>query len=189
MQNTQNEKMIEAVLFASGYPVTYAKLSDILGMTLSEAKKAVEDFAKRYNDPANERGIQLITYDKSCQLCSKEEYAEVIKDVLGIRRGGSLSASSLEVLALVAYNQPVTRAYVEQIRGVDCSYALSSLQDKGLIDVKGRLDVPGKPFLYVTTDDFLRCFGLSSLKELPPIEHFTQPVDDEQILLEMEDVD
>lgn len=187
MQNTQNEKIIEAVLFASGYPVTYAKLSDLLGMTPSEAKRTVEDFAQRYNAPENKRGIQLITYDKSCQLCSKEEYAEYIKDVLGIRRGGSLSASSLEVLAIISYHQPVTRAYIEQIRGVDCSYAISSLQDKGLIDVKGRLDVPGKPFLYVTTEDFLRCFGLSSLSELPPMEHFTHTVEDEQILLEMED--
>ena len=187
MQNTQNEKIIEAVLFAAGYPVSYAKLSDLLGMTPSETKKTVEDYAKRYNDPENGRGIQLITYDKSCQLCSKEEYAEYIKDVLGIRRGGSLSASSLEVLAIISYHQPVTRAYIEQIRGVDCSYALSSLQDKGLIDVKGRLDVPGKPFLYVTTEDFLRCFGLSSLSELPPMEHFTHVTEDEQILLEMED--
>ncbi len=187
MSNKQNDKIIEAVLFAAGYPVTYAKLSDLLGLTPSETKKSVEEFAKRYNDPKNDRGIQLVTYDKSCQLCSKEEYAEYIKDVLGIRKGGSLSASSLEVLAIVSYHQPVTRAYVEQIRGVDCSYALSSLQDKGLIDVKGRLDVPGKPFLYVTTDDFLRCFGLSSLGELPPIEHFTHTVEDEQILLDMGD--
>lgn len=187
MEFTQNEKIIEAVLFAAGYPVSYAKLSDLLGLTPSEAKKEVEQFAQKFNAPEQGRGIQLVTYDKSCQLCSKEEYAEYIKDVLGIRRGGTLSASSLEVLAIIAYHQPVTRAYVEQIRGVDCSYAISSLQDKGLIDVKGRLDVPGKPFLYVTTEDFLRCFGLTSVSELPPMELFTHATEDEQILLEMEE--
>ena len=90
-----------------------------------------------------------------------------------------------KVLALIAYHQPVTRAYVEQIRGVDCSYAISSLLDKGLIDVKGRLDVPGKPYLYVTTDDFLRCFGLESLSELPPAEYFSDMARDEQLTLEL----
>lgn len=181
----QNERIIEAVLFAAGYPVTYNKLSDILSLSVSEVKKCVKAFAEYYNSEEIMRGIQLVTYDDACQLCSREEYAEYIKEALGIRRGGTLSNSSLEVLALIAYHQPVTRAYVEQIRGVDCSYAISSLLDKGLIDVKGRLDVPGKPYLYVTTDDFLRCFGLESLSQLPPAEYFSDMARDEQLTLEL----
>ncbi|MBQ4574781.1 MAG: SMC-Scp complex subunit ScpB, partial [Clostridia bacterium] len=108
--------------------------------------------------------------DNSCQLCTDERYKDYIKNALGIKENGNLSQTSLEVLAVIAYNQPVTKAYVEQVRGVDCSYPISSLCDKNLIRRAGHLDVPGRPILYETTEDFLRCFGLSSLGELPYVE-------------------
>lgn len=103
---------------------------------------------------------------------SKSKYEEPVRAALGIRRGTKLSQALMEVLSIVAYRQPVTRAYIEQVRGVDCSYSITSLLDKGMIENKGHLELPGRPALYGTTSDFLRVFGLSSLQELPPIELF-----------------
>ena len=117
-----------------------------------------------------DRGIQLLLYPDTCQLTTKEVFAPYIREALGIKRGGNLSNSSLEVLAVVAYNQPVTRSYIDVIRGVDSSYAVTSLLDKGLIEAVGRLDAPGRPMLYGTTDKFLRVFGLNSLADLPETE-------------------
>lgn len=164
------QRIIEAVLFAAGHAVTYERLALLLETTEDEVKKTVGYISDSYADPSNARGIQLVCYDKSCQLCTKEEYIDYIRAALGIRRGGNLSKSSLEVLAIVAYHQPVTRAFVEQVRGIDSSYAVGALADKGLIEVCGKLDAPGRPSLYRTTDDFLKCFGLDSLGSLPPVE-------------------
>ena len=160
------EKAIEAILYAAGYPVTYEKLSLVIGLSQRDVRRFVEHMADGYED----RGIQLLLYPDACQLCTKEVFAPYIREALGIRRGGNLSASSMEVLAVVAYNQPVTRAFVDTVRGVDSSYAVSSLLDKGLIEACGRLDAPGRPMLYATTDKFLRVFGLSSLNDLPETE-------------------
>lgn len=160
------EKAIEAILFAAGYPVTYEKLSLVIGLSQRDVRRFVEHMAEGYED----RGIQLLMYPDACQLSTKEVFAPYIREALGIRRGGNLSASSMEVLAVVAYNQPVTRAFVDTVRGVDSSYAVSSLLDKGLIEACGRLDAPGRPMLYATTDKFLRVFGLSSLADLPETE-------------------
>jgi len=160
------ERCIEAILFAAGYPVTYEKLSLVIGLSQRDIRRMVEHMAGNYE----ERGIQLLMYPDACQLATKEVFAPYIREALGIRRGGNLSASSLEVLAVVAYNQPVTRAFIDTVRGVDSSYAVSSLLDKGLIEACGRLDAPGRPMLYATTDKFLRVFGLSSLAELPETE-------------------
>ncbi len=160
------EKAIEAILYAAGYPVTYEKLSLVIGLSQRDVRRFVEHMAEGYED----RGIQLLMYPDACQLATKEVFAPYIREALGIRRGGNLSASSMEVLAVVAYNQPVTRAFVDTVRGVDSSYAVSSLLDKGLIEACGRLDAPGRPMLYATTDKFLRVFGLSSLGDLPETE-------------------
>ena len=111
----------------------------------------------------------LLTFDDSCQLCTMEQYGQYIREALGIRRGGNLSASSIEVLAIVAYNEPVTRAYIDTVRGVDSNYSVNTLCEKHLIEPCGRLDAPGRPMLYRTTEDFLRVFGLNSLDELPEI--------------------
>jgi len=162
------EAAIEAILYAAGYPVKYEKLAEVLGLPLSETKMLVEHLSETYK--GEERGIQLLIFPETCQLSTKEQYAPYIREALGIRRGGNLSASSMEVLAVVAYNQPVTRSFVDQVRGVDSSYAVNSLIDKELIEACGRLDAPGRPMLYVTTDKFLRVFGLDSLASLPATE-------------------
>lgn len=164
------ESVTEAVLFAAGYPVKYEKIASVLKITAGQAKSIVKDYAKKYNgDPIYPRGVILLTFDDACQLCTKEEFGAEVREALGIRRGGNLSPSSIEVLAIVAYNEPVTRAYIDTVRGVDSSYAVTSLTDKHLIEVCGRLDVPGRPLLYRTTDDFLRVFGMQSLSDLPEV--------------------
>jgi segregation and condensation protein B len=109
-------------------------------------------------------------FSDSCQLCTDELYERQVKTALGMRHGGALSSSSMETLAIIAYNQPATKSFIEQVRGVDSTYAITTLCEKQLIEVVGRLDVPGKPNLYATTETFLRCFGLSSLEELPKTE-------------------
>lgn len=161
---------IEAILYAAGHPVEYAKLSEVLGLTTKDVKNMVEAMSRDYNSEKSGRGILLLTYPDSCQFATKEEFLPYIREALGIKRGGNLSNSTMEALAVVAYNQPVTRAYVDAVRGVDSSYAMTSLIDKGLIESLSRLDAPGRPMLYTTTEKFLRVFGLSSLEDLPETE-------------------
>lgn len=163
------ESVLEAVLFAAGHPVSYDKLSELFRISPTRVKERVRAYAESYNHPDFNRGVLLLTFDDGCQLCTKEKYLPYIREALGIRRTGTLSNSSIEVLAVLAYNQPVTRAYIDAVRGVDSAYAVSSLLERGLIQAVGRLDAPGRPMLYGTTDDFLRCFGLSSLSELPGV--------------------
>ena len=159
---------IEAIMFAAGYPMKYEKLAQTLGLTVSEIKRYVSELAEKYS--GDEFGIMILMFPETCQFCTKEEHLPLIKEALGIKRGGNLSNSSMEVLAIVAYNQPVTRSFVDLVRGVDSNYAMNSLIDKGLIEACGRLDAPGRPMLYGTTDKFLRVFGLTSVNELPEIE-------------------
>ena len=162
------EEALEAVLFAAGHPVSYATLSRVFNMTPSKVRDKVFEYALRYNAKSElQRGVILLTYSDNCQLCTKEYYLPEIRDALGIRKSGSLSTAAMETLAVVAYNQPVTRLFVDTVRKVDSSYAMNSLIDRGLIECVGRLDVPGRPMQYGTTSDFLRCFGLNSIKELP----------------------
>ena len=161
---------IEAILFAAGHPIEYQKLSEVLGLSVSDIKSMVEAMSEEYNSEGSKRGLLLLMYPDSCQLATKEEFLPYIREALGIKRGGNLSAATLEALAVVAYNQPVTRAFVDAVRGVDSSYAMTSLIDKGLIESLSRLDAPGRPMLYTTTEKFLRVFGLSSLDELPETE-------------------
>ena len=165
----QAKEILEAVLFAAGHPLTYARLAQVFEISPEEVRNMVSEYAEEYNSGKVARGIMLLTFEDSCQLCTKEAYIQEIRTALGIRRGGNLSASSLEVLAIVAYNQPVTRAYIDMIRGVDSGYAVSSLTERGLIESKSRLDAPGRPMLYTTTPAFLRCFGLHTLDELPKL--------------------
>ena len=164
------EAAIEAILFAAGYPVKYEKIAEVIGLDVRNTKTIIENMSEEYNKADSIRGLSLLLFPDTCQLCTKEQFAPYIREALGIRRGGNLSASSMEVLAIVAYNQPVTRSFVDLVRGVDSSYAVTSLLDKGLIEAAGRMDAPGRPMLYVTTDKFLRVFGLNSLDELPETE-------------------
>lgn len=161
---------IEAILYAAGHPVEYSKLSEVLGLSTKDVKNMVEAMSREYNSEKSRRGVLLLTFPDSCQFATKEEFLPYIREALGIKRGGNLSASTMEALAVVAYNQPVTRAYVDAVRGVDSSYAMTSLIDKGLIESLSRLDAPGRPMLYTTTEKFLRVFGLSSLDDLPETE-------------------
>ena len=176
------EGAIEAILFAAGYPVKYTKIAEVLGLEVRDTKTVIEHMSAAYNSEKSKRGLHLLTFEDTCQLCTKEQYAPYIREALGIRRGGNLSASSMEVLAVIAYNQPVTRSFVDQVRGVDSSYAFNSLIDKGLIEACGRLDAPGRPMLYVTTEKFLRVFGLSSLSELPATETMLPPKEETPIV-------
>lgn len=171
------EAAIEAILYAAGHPVDYDRIAEVLGLTRRDIKRIVEHMAQGYNKDDTTHGISLLMYDDSCQFCTKELYAPYIREALGIRRGGNLSASSMEVLAVVAYNQPVTRTYIDTIRGVDSNYAVNSLIDKDLIRAVGRLDAPGRPMLYGTTEKFLRVFGISSLSELPETEIMSMNID------------
>ena len=161
---------IEAILYAAGHPVEYSKLSEVLGLSVHDVKNIIEAMSTEYNSEKSKRGIMLLSYPESCQFATKEEFLPYIREALGIKRGGNLSASTMEALAVVAYNQPVTRAYVDAVRGVDSSYAMTSLIDKGLIESLARLDAPGRPMLYTTTEKFLRVFGLRSLEDLPKTE-------------------
>ena len=171
------QQTIEAVLFAAGHPISYAKLAEVTGETPAAVRRIAEEYAAQYNSDSSPlpRGVMMLTFEDSCQLCTKEQFGTQIREALGIRRGGNLSASSLEVLAIVAYNEPVTRAYIDTVRGVDSSYGVSSLCEKRLIEPCGRLDVPGRPLLYRTTPDFLRVFGMQSLAELPPVDLPAKP--------------
>lgn len=173
MEASEMKRICEAVLFAAGHSVTYERLSLLLELGIEQTKSFIAEYAKEYNDCG--RGIQLVTYKDSCQLCTREEYIDYIRAALGIRRGGNLSNSSLEVLSIIAYHQPVTRSFIEQVRGIDSSYAISSLCEKGLIESCGRLEAPGRPSLYATTEDFLRCFGLTDISELPEIAQLKLP--------------
>ena len=180
MEQIKNvEAAIEAILYAAGHPIAYEKIAEVLGLTVRDTKKIIEHMAESYNKEGSGRGILLLTFDDSCQLATKEIFATYIREALGIRRGGNLSASSMEVLAIVAYNQPVTRTYIDTIRGVDSNYSVNSLIDKELIVAVGRLDAPGRPTLYGTSEKFLRVFGLSSLDELPETELMTMNVNAE----------
>ncbi len=162
--------IMEACLFAAGHPLTYAKLGEVLGISPAECADTAEKMALVYNDnTAFPRGVILVRFPDSCQLCTREVYGTQIRAALGIRRGGNLSQSLLEVLAVIAYNQPATRTFVDTVRGVDSNYAMNALLEKNLIEPCGRLDTPGRPSLYRTTNDFLRVFGISGLEELPTV--------------------
>ena len=161
------EEALEAILFAAGHPISYATLARVFELTPGQIKDKVFEYALKYNNSDIPRGVVLLTYKEECQLCTKENYLAEIRSALGIKKSGTLSTSSLEALAIVAYNQPVTRVFVDTLRRADSSYAMNNLIDRGLIECKGRLDVPGRPMLYGTTSDFLRCFGLESLDKLP----------------------
>jgi segregation and condensation protein B len=158
---------LEAILFASGEPVHEEKLMQVLGVEEEQLHRMITVLSDEYD--AEQRGMMVVRLGKRYQMVSRPKYAESIRRVLEVRRPPTLSAAALEVLSIVAYRQPVTRAYIEQLRGVDSSNTVLTLLDKGLIEACGRLDVPGRPMIYQTTTDFLRTFSISSLEELPEL--------------------
>lgn len=167
LTNEQIRAACEAILFASGEPLECARIAEALELDMDTVSGALWELARSLDDRGS--GICLLRLGSKYQLCSRVEYAMQVRSVLDIKKNAPLSPAAFEVLAVVAYNQPVTKAYVEQIRGVDCSGVISTLCQKGLLEEKGRLDLPGRPLLYGTTPDFLRCFCLSSLSELPEL--------------------
>ncbi len=180
MINNKQIASVEAVLFAAAEPIEYTKIGAVLGMDDEQILLCIDALNEKYG--AENSGICLLRLDTKYQLCSKKEYIEAVRAVLDLKRNAPLSQAAFEVLAIIAYNQPITKPYIEQIRGVDCSGVLNTLCQRGLIEEKGRLDVPGRPVLYGTTADFLRCFSLNSLSELPEL-----PKADKDVL--MSDVD
>ncbi len=180
MINSKQVATVEAVLFAAAEPIEYNKLAMALGMDDEQILLCLDALQNKYD--AEDSGICLLKLDTKYQLCSKKEYVDAVRDVLDLKRNAPLSQAAFEVLAIVAYNQPITKPYIEQIRGVDCSGVVNTLCQRGLVEEKGRLDVPGRPVLYGTTADFLRCFSLNSLDDLPEL-----PQTDKDIL--MSDVD
>ncbi len=171
----QAKSILEAVLFAAGHPLSYETLAEAAECLISEVKEYLDEMAQEYQKEENDRGIQLLMFNDSAQLCTKEVYADKIRAALGVKAGGNLSRSSMETLAIVAYHQPVTRSYIDSIRGIDSNYAVNNLTDKGLIEPCGNLDAPGRPILYKTTEAFLRTFGINSISELSPVELFAVP--------------
>ena len=158
---------VEAVIFAAGDPVPLDKLSIALEISLEQLNEVIDLIQTKFEDKNS--GIRLMKFKDSVQFVSKSEYVETVRKVLEINKSAPLSNAAMEVLALVAYNEPVTKAYIEQVRGVDCSGVLANLIQKELVEERGRLELPGRPLLYGTTENFLRCFGISSIEELPEI--------------------
>lgn len=167
MGNNDIEAKIEGILFASGEPVRVSRLTEVLETGEGEVREAVLRLKNYYS--FQRRGIRLVMTNNTVQLCSSPEYADLIRLALEKRKPPQLTQTALEVLAVVAYFQPVTRAYIESIRGVDSSYTVGVLQERGLIEKSGTLQVPGRPSLYITTGLFLRTFGIESLDELPEL--------------------
>ena len=167
--------MVEAILFASGDPVSGERIAQVLGLDKEDAEEVLKDTMESFN--RKEGGVRIIRLDDTYQMCSNPAYASCVREALELRRNTPLSQAAMEVLAVIAYNQPVTKAFVEQIRGVDCSGVIGSLSSKGLIEERGRLELPGRPLLYGTTPDFLRCLNISSLEELPPLPERQREVD------------
>ena len=162
---------IEAILFAAGDSVPLARLSLVLGVSEQDVETSVKMLQESYTQ--QQRGMRILRLEDKVQMCSAPEYAPFISKTLEQRKPPVLSQPALETLAVVAYFQPVTRAYIEQVRGVDSSYTVGVLNERGLIEECGRLEVPGRPVLFKTTDVFLRTMGISSLDELPELPDMT----------------
>ena len=158
---------IEAILFASGEPIEIYRLSEASGVDAGTLPSMIRLLNERYDDCGS--GICIKKLDSSYQMCTREEYAEQIRTALETKRTAPLSNAAMEALTIIAYNQPVSKGFVENVRGIDSSSVINNLVEKGLVEEAGRLDVPGKPIVYRTTSVFLRSFGLSSTADLPPL--------------------
>ena len=161
------ECAIEAILFSMGEAVEVERIAEALEVREDEVREAFISLKQKYEE--EKRGIRLIEIDNSIQMCSGSEYYECIQRVSQTKKQSGLSSAALETLSIIAYNQPVTKATMDFIRGVDCTYSVARLVERGFIDELGRAETPGRPILYGTTMEFLRCFGLKSLDDLPPL--------------------
>ena len=159
--------IIEALLLASGEPISLDRLSEASGIEPETVVKLIDRLERKYN--VSDSAIRVLRLENSYQLSTREEYAPYIKRAMENKRQARLSPAALEVLAVVAYNQPVTKAFVEQVRGTDSSGVINTLVERELLYEAGRLELPGRPITYKTTDNFLRCFKLESLAQLPSL--------------------
>ena len=162
------EMIIEALLFASGDPLSLDKIAEIIEHDKRTTKGILSNLAYKYRNSS--RGIMVREIDGAYQLCTKTELDGFVQKLGMVRKKQGLTPQAYETLSIIAYNQPVTRAYIEQIRGVNCDGVMLKLMERNLIEEVGRDDAPGKPKLYGTTEEFLRVFGFASVKELPPLE-------------------
>ena len=169
MEIKQYQAAIEAIVFAGGEPVGTARLAQVLELDEETVGRIADDWLHAFN--ARGGGVMAVKLDDAYQLCTRKEYAAYVRTAMDIRRNVPLSQAAMEVLAIVAYNKPVTKAFVEQVRGVDCGAVLQGLLTKNLVEEKGRLELPGRPLLYGTTPTFLRSFSISALGQLPPLPH------------------
>ncbi len=181
MKLQEKISVIEAILFASGDPIEADKLAEASGVTQSEAVKLVKLLSDRYDETHS--ALCVLKLGTAYQLAVKREYDEHIKAALEQKRAVPLSQAAMEVLTIIAYNQPVTKGFVEHVRGIDSSSVVNSLLEKNLLEEAGRLDVPGRPIAYKTTDAFLRAFQLSSLDELPSLPDADGQVSFDEILI------
>jgi len=178
MDSHEVECAIEAILFVSGEPVKISRIADVLGVAEQEVEFAADRLRDNYSFVR--RGIRLVKLEDKLQLCSSPEYADYIRKALETRKPPQLSQPALEVLSIIAYFGPVTKAYIEQIRGIDSSYTVGLLQERDLVESCGRLAAPGRPMLFRTTHTFLRTFGLESLKELPDLPQVENAGDEKE---------
>lgn len=172
---------IEGILFAAGESVKASMLAVALDKDIAEVEAAVEELKDEYNN--DHRGFTIIDIDEGYQICSRPEYYTYIQEILGEQRRQALSNAAMETLAIIAYKQPVTRSGIEYVRGVNSDGSVNRLVERGLVEEVGRMDAPGRPILYGTTKNFLRCFGLAGLSELPEVnlEKLTSGMPDENV--------
>lgn len=178
----QLQAVAEAVLFACGEPLEIEKLAQVLEIDVENAESLVTTLADSYAE--RESGLHIVKMANRYQICTKKEYSEQIRNVLDLKRNAPLSSAAFEVLAVIAYNQPITKAYIEQVRGVDCSGVISTLCQKGLIEEVGRLELPGRPLIYGTTPEFLKCFCITSLDDLPDVPQLNDKENEKEEELE-----
>lgn len=183
MEKVNLQYAIEGILFAAGEPVKASKLAAVLEEPIVKVNEAVKLLRHEYD--LNLRGLKIIEIDDGYQLCSRPEYYAYIQEILGEQRRQTLSNAAMEALAIVAYKQPITRTQVEYIRGVNSDGAMNRLVERNLIEEAGRLDAPGRPILYKTTQNFLRCFGLKNPSDLPPVDMSKISPEYEQLEIEI----
>lgn len=167
MEEDIMEAAIEAILFSAGDPVSISRIAGALEIEKNKAEKITNNIIQRLEDEG--RGIRVIRVRDAYQMCSKAEYGEYVRKCMKVIRSCPLSPAAMEVLSIIAYRQPVTKAFVDNVRGVDCREIINGLCEKNLVMEKGRLDIPGKPIIFGTTDTFLRCLGVRSIDELAPL--------------------
>lgn len=187
MKINRGISIVEAILFASGEPIETEKLCSAAGIEEDTLVKLIQLLSDRYE--AEESALTVLKLGNSYQLAVKADYIEYVRAALETKKNTPLSPAAMEVLTIIAYNQPVTKGFVEHIRGIDSSSVVNSLVEKNLLEEAGRLDVPGKPIAYRTTAAFLRCFQLTSLDDLPPLPNPEGQVSFDEILISGEDAE